>query len=308
MSTHRRARRWGVAALAAAGSLLLITPTGGTTAPAADAGAGATVAAAEPLTPGWPKSDFNGDGAVDLIARDTVGRLYLYMGNGEGDIGSRIGYGYGWNAMTAIVAVGNWNGDDTNDLIARESTGRLYLYPGKPVADWAPRVAYGTGWNAMHAIVGPGDFDGDGNPDLFAAESTGRLWLYPGDGSGGWLPRVGYGYGWNAMTSILGIGDFNTDGHRDLAARDGEGRLWLYRGDGAGGFAGTRVLIGTGWQNFTALVAPWDLDGDGFSQPDILARTSTGDLYLFRGDGHDYWNLPAIKVGWGWNGMTAIVS
>lgn len=287
----------------AAASLLLITPPAGATPSPA---AGAEVAAAEALA-AQPKSDFNGDGTSDVISRDSFGRLYLYPGDGASGWLSRIGYGYGWNQMTAIVAVGDWNGDGTNDLVARdEFDGRLYLYPGDGAAGWLPRVAYGTGWNAMHAIVGPGDFDGDGNMDVLAAELTGRLWLYPGDGSGGWLPRIGYGTGWNAMTAILGVGDFDTDGDVDLAVRDDAGRLWLYRGDGNGGFAGARVLIGTGWQNLTALVAPWDFSGDG--NVDVLARTSTGDLYLFRGDGTDYWILPAVKVGFGWNGMTAIVA
>lgn len=258
-----------------------------------------------PFGPG-PKSDFNGDHNPDVITRNSAGRLFLHPGNGTGGWLSTIAYGYGWNAFTALVAVGDWNGDDANDLMARDSSGRLYLYPGNGTGGWLPRVAYGYGWNAMTAIVGMGDFNGDDNPDLMARQSDGRLWLYPGNGTGGFLPRVAYGYGWNAMTSILGVGDFNSDGTMDLAARDTAGQFWLYAGNGTGGWIAGRTLIGTGWQRFTALVAPWDFSGDG--NVDVMARNSLGQLYLFQGDGDDYWKLPAKLIGTGWNVFTAIVA
>ncbi len=258
-----------------------------------------------PFGPG-PKSDFNGDHVPDVITRNSAGRLFLYPGNGTGGWLPTIAYGYGWNAFTAIVAVGDWNGDDANDLMARDTSGRLYLYPGNGNAGWLPRVAYGYGWNTMTAIVGVGDFNGDDAPDLMARQSTGRLWLYPGNGTGGFLPRVAYGYGWNGMTSILGVGDFNSDGAMDLAARDTAGQLWLYAGNGSGGWLPGRTLIGTSWQRFTALVAPWDFSGDG--NVDVMARNSLGQLYLYQGDGDDYWKLPAKLIGTGWNVFTAIVA
>lgn len=258
-----------------------------------------------PFGPG-PKSDFTGDHKPDVVARNSAGRLFIYPGNGTGGWLPTIALGYGWNAMTAIVAVGDWNGDDANDLMARDASGRLYLYPGNAAGGFGARVAYGYGWNAMTAIVGMGDFNGDDNPDLMARESTGRLWLYPGNGTGGFLPRVAYGYGWNGMTSILGVGDFNSDGAMDLAARDTAGQLWLYAGNGTGGWLLGRTLIGTSWQRFTALVAPWDFSGDG--NVDVMARNSLGQLYLYQGDGDDYWKLPAKLIGTGWNVFTAIVA
>jgi hypothetical protein len=150
--------------------------------------------------------DFNGDGTLDLVARNpSTGELWLYPGNGRGGWLPRVRIGRGWNVMNALVGVGDWNGDQTADLLARETaTGHLWLYPGNGRGGWLPRVRIGSGWQVMNALVGPGDFNGDRTADLLARETaTGHLWLYPGNGRGGWLPRVRVGSGWNVMNALL---------------------------------------------------------------------------------------------------------
>ncbi|MER8035706.1 FG-GAP-like repeat-containing protein [Streptomyces hydrogenans] len=64
--------------------------------------------------------DMNGDGRVDLIAREaSTGKLWLYPGTTTGGLGSRtlIGSG-GWNAIETIIAVGDRSGDGRPDLAA----------------------------------------------------------------------------------------------------------------------------------------------------------------------------------------------
>jgi len=251
-------------------------------------------------------NDFNSDGHPDVLSSDSAGQLFLYPGNGTGGWLPRIGYSHGWNAMTALLVPGDFDGDGHADLMSRDSTGYLRLYSGNGAGGWLVWKRFGGGWNSMTALVGPGDFNGDGFMDVLARLNTGQLFLYPGNGSGGFLPRVGYGTGWNAMTALLGVGDFDGDTFVDLAARDAAGVLWLYRGNGTGGFLPGRTQIGTGWQNFTALVTPWDFSGDG--KVDVLARNSLGKLYMYRGTGIGGWTLPAVLVGSGWNNMTAITS
>lgn len=43
-------------------------------------------------------------------------------------------------------------------------------------------------------------------------------------------------------------------------------------------------------------------------QPDVIARDTAGLLWLYRGNGTGRWISPAIQIGNGWNGMTAILS
>lgn len=250
-------------------------------------------------------NDFTGDGNADVVSRDETGRLYVYPGNGSGGWKPRIAYGWGWNAMTAILAPGDWDGDGHADLMARDKAGYLWLYRGDSASRFGAALQIGRGWNSMTAIVGVGDFNGDMWMDLVSRDTSGRLYLYRGDGSGGFLPTQSYGTGWNVMTAMLGIGDFDGNDAVDLVARDNLGKLWLYPGRGDGTWMSRRA-IGTGWQGFTALVAPQDLSGD--DNPDVLARTSAGYLFMYQGNGAGYWNLPAKLVGWGWNRMTAIVS
>jgi hypothetical protein len=47
--------------------------------------------------------DLSGDGRADLVARDRLGQLWLYPGNGHGRLLARVRIGAGWNVMTALA-------------------------------------------------------------------------------------------------------------------------------------------------------------------------------------------------------------
>ncbi|MFF8607161.1 FG-GAP-like repeat-containing protein [Streptomyces sp. NPDC015346] len=63
--------------------------------------------------------DMNGDGRADLYAREaSSGKLWFYPGR-AGYLGSRVLVGSGgWNAMSSLVAVGDWSADGRPDLAA----------------------------------------------------------------------------------------------------------------------------------------------------------------------------------------------
>ena len=199
--------------------------------------------------------DFNGDGAQDVLARETsTGYLWLYPGNGRGGWTlPRVRVGTGWNIFDAIVGTGDWNGDQRVDVLARRaSSGELFLYPGNGRGGWGTSVRLGAGWNSMNAFAGPGDLNGDGRADLLARErATGYLWLYPGNGTGGLLPRVRIGTGWGSMTALMSAGDLDGNRVPDVVARDASGSLWLYPRTTTGW--GTRQLLGTGWNIVNAI-------------------------------------------------------
>ncbi|OJF11021.1 FG-GAP repeat domain-containing protein [Couchioplanes caeruleus] len=107
------------------------------------------------------------------------------------------------------------------------------------------------------------------------------------------------------------VRDFNSDGKADVFVRKAAGELLLYRGNGKGYWidAANSPLIGsTGFGKFTALFSPGDFNGDGLV--DVIARTSTGDLLLYRGNGKGSWIDPSssIKIGVGWDSFTAVFS
>ena len=56
--------------------------------------------------------------------------------------------------------------------------------------------------------------------------------------------------------------------------------------------------------HITLIVAAGDLNSD--RKADVLARDSGGTLWVYPGNGRGGW-LPRVRVGGGWNGMTAVV-
>jgi hypothetical protein len=242
-------------------------------------------------------------GPVDIVARDSLGRLLLYRGNGKGKLPARRVIGTGWRTFTAILGPRDLDGDGHVDIVGRDSQGRLWLYPGNGVGGLSPRRLIGIDWNVMSAIVGPGDFDGNGTADVLARDRAGRLWLYPGDGTGRLTARRLVGTGWNSMSAIIGPGDFSGDGHADVIARDRLGALWLYRGNGVGRFT-SRVLVGHSWNSMTAVVGPGDVNSD--AHVDVVSRDTAGRLWLYPGNGSGGWR-GRVQMGVGWRSMTAIV-
>jgi hypothetical protein len=201
----------------------------------------------------------------------------------------------------------DFNGDWRNDVLARWSSGSLRLYAGDGRGSLALSVEIGRGWGVFNFIDTAGDLNGDGALDVVArATSTGDLLLYKGNGKGGWnLPPVLVGRGWNIFNAVVGPGDFTGDQRADLLARrTSDGNLYLYAGTGTGGWR-TPVVVGRGWNVMSAIVGPGDLTGDG--RADLLAReSSTGYLWLYPGNGSGGF-APRVRVGSGWNVMTAIV-
>ncbi|WP_457974871.1 peroxidase family protein [Arthrobacter sp. D1-17] len=246
--------------------------------------------------------DFNSDGNADLLARDSSGVLWTYIGDASGAFPARIRAGGGWNIMNAISAAGDMNGDGRADLLARDTSGVLWSYLGDGSGTFPTRTRVGGGWNIINAITASGDVNGDGRADLLARDTSGVLWSYLGNGSGTFPTRVRVGAGWGVMNAISAIRDVNGDGRNDLLARDTSGVLWSYLGNGSGTFP-TRVRVGAGWGVMNVISGTGDVNGDG--RADLVARDSSGVLWSYLGNGTGVFPTRS-SAGGGWNTMTAI--
>ncbi|WP_425442606.1 FG-GAP repeat domain-containing protein [Streptomyces colonosanans] len=153
-------------------------------------------------------ASLGGGTADDLLARDTSGVLWLYLGYGNGKLTQRYKVGSGWNTYTHITGKGDLTGDGKADIVAKDTAGVLWLYKGTGnyKAPFAPRTRIGSGWNTYNNLVSVGDIDIDGITDLIARDKTGALWLYKGTGNAAapFKSRVKIGTsGWNTYRLLF---------------------------------------------------------------------------------------------------------
>ncbi|MFI8514937.1 FG-GAP repeat domain-containing protein [Streptomyces sp. NPDC085460] len=247
--------------------------------------------------------DFNDNGSLDIIQRDSLGSLWrsdttVYSG-GTLEVASRQFIGRGWEIYDRIEAAGNLGGTAVGDLLARDKAGVLWLYQGNGRGGFATRVRVGGGWGIYDEIAAGSDLTNDGRADVVAADKSGGLWLYPGTGKAGtpFGARKKIGTGWGVYDELTAVGDIAGGRAGDLVARDRSGVLWQYLGKGDGTFA-PRTRIGGGWNSYGWLIGAGDVTKDG--RPDLLsgpARPSLGaedPLYLYRSTGN--WRAPLAPV------------
>ncbi|MFD7443411.1 N-acetylmuramoyl-L-alanine amidase [Streptomyces sp. NPDC059909] len=153
-------------------------------------------------------SDVTKDGRSDLVARDSAGVLWLYVGTGNPSVPfeARRKVGTGWNLYNTLTATTDLDGDGIGDMIARESSGVLWFYKGtgNAAAPFAARTKVGTGWQIYNSFAGTGDLDRDGKADLVARDTSGTLWFYKGTGNAAapFAARTKVGTGWNGYNLL----------------------------------------------------------------------------------------------------------
>ncbi|WP_258141901.1 MULTISPECIES: VCBS repeat-containing protein [unclassified Arthrobacter] len=278
-----------------------------------------TVQAAHPLrVAAAPRArGFNGDGTLDIFARDSSGRLLLYPTDGRGNWQATQVIGWGWNSFSLLVSPGDFDGDGTVDVLARDGQGRLFIYQGNGSGGWKSALQIGQGWQSFTSLIAPGDFNGDGTNDILAKDNAGNLFLYPGNGGGGWLAPTLIGPGWERYEAV-GAGHFLGTSDLVVLSRSFWGNLevrttnrngWFQEYGMPGGYSGS---IGWGWESMARMGTAGDFNGDGDS--DVYGIDGSGRLTMYLGDtsGYSYSGISGYRwkgspvVGWGWNSLTAV--
>ncbi|WP_093873548.1 VCBS repeat-containing protein [Streptomyces sp. TLI_105] len=145
-----------------------------------------------------------GAAADDLIARDSYGVLWLYLGYGNGNLATRTRIGGGWQIYNQMTGKGDMTGDGKADLITRDGSGNLYLFKGTGnyQVPFSGRTKVGAGFQIYNNLLSVGDVNFDGNADLLARDGAGALWLFKGTGNAAspFYGRVKVGSGgWNGF-------------------------------------------------------------------------------------------------------------
>lgn len=237
-------------------------------------------------------ADIDEDGHVDVAVNDSgsPSRLYVYFGDGAGNLGSRrrtVPTGQ----ESAQPAVGDINDDGVPDLLVPlagaplASVDRVALFLATPGGTYTPAGEIPV---AHPVSVFVEDLDGDGHNDLLVCTtptsggSTPEIRAYLGDGNGGFsfLAAVASGNG----PAI--VADFDRDGKTDIARTFGSlslpndpGFVRVHRGLGGGFFsAGVDHTVAPAPSGLTT----GDFNGDGI--PDIAVAAVWGDWSTLTGD------------------------
>ncbi|MBX9424752.1 MULTISPECIES: VCBS repeat-containing protein [Streptomyces] len=243
-----------------------------------------------------PVDDQDGDGDTEVWARLKDGTLRAYGGSGTGsyDTLETISDPGGWAGVSQFGGAGNMPAQGKEEMLAIDKAGVLYWYHTLNNGKLSTRQQLGTGWGGVN-LTNVSSFDPNGESDVVEIYA-GRLYV-EGDDFGG---------GWNAFNLLAGPGDLNMDGSGDLLARDRSGNLYLYPTTRTGSTFHARTLVSGGWQTYNWFFGAGDYTNDG--RADLLARTTTGTLYLFPGTGVRAKPFkPRIKLGEGFNAYSKLV-
>ncbi|MGQ4490577.1 FG-GAP repeat domain-containing protein [Streptomyces sp. SAS_281] len=154
------------------------------------------------------------------------------------------------------------------------------------------------------------DITGDGESDILYQTREGYLFQSVGETVADYLFELhdpSDPAGRIVYKDIIAPGDLQGDGKPDLLTLTASGTLTLHPVVGMDPTGGPPTWSGKGWQKYNKLVAPGDLTGDGHN--DLIARTPSGDVYLYAANGHTDGEPfePAVKVASGWNAYDQIV-
>jgi hypothetical protein len=213
--------------------------------------------------------DFNGDGRSDILWRDTVGDVAVWLMNGVSVLssGEIDGVSLNWS----LAGQRDFNDDGKADLLWRDAAGdtSIWFMNGTRATSSASIGNVPTN----RSVVGVADFNGDGIGDLLWRDNVGDLavWLMS---SATVTSSAALG---NVPTTwtVVGTGDFDGDGVADILWQDnlGDTAIWFMNGTTVASSAGIGSI--PNW----SVVGTGDFNGDGKS--DIVWRDIVGNTSIW---------------------------
>jgi hypothetical protein len=187
--------------------------------------------------------DVNGDGKMDLVARNAYGDFLTFLSTGTtfvlaGTSPLGLSDAGGWNSGIRYFTL-DVNGDGLTDLVARDANGNFttYLSNGSTFTSagvsWFPGHTDVGGWNSgwRYFVV---DFNGDGLSDILARYADGRVEVFASNGIGfnsigAFALNMTDATGWNDGGGRFFTGDNSGSGKGGLIGRSTDGSVFTYK-------------------------------------------------------------------------------
>ncbi len=237
---------------------------------------------------GMPRTathDLNGDGASDILWRNTNGTVALWEMRGGQTLD-----GFGVANVTTdwkIVGTGDFSGVGNSDILWQNTNGTVVIWQ----MSGGKYVATVGGWSVPPGwqIAGTGDFNGDGRTDILWRNTSGVVVIW--EMNGGQAPTVVGGWSVSTDWQIAGTGDFNGDGTTDILWRNTNGTVLIWAMSG-----GNYLATFGGWSADPSwqIAGTGDFNGDGSA--DILWRNTSGVVVIWEMNGGQ---APTVVGGWG---------
>lgn len=185
-----------------------------------------------------------------------------------------------------------------------DTNGKLWAYSTTGSSGLGSRTELGSGWGAAKQILSV-DWNQDGILDIVAKWNNGYLTMYQGIGGEDYKSPINIGSGWEPY-DLTATKLVKTDKYPGLVARHTTSGNLYYYSNPTGRTVGSRITLGTGgWTTKSEINAvDWDKDG----KMDLIARTTSGKILLYRtnGKGSIVKESRPVIGGGGWNQFQSI--